>query len=458
MTDDVASRTPLRVATWNLNHWRQPLLPVDTRRGAWAHLAAGIGAQVALVQEAVPPPDLPRERVVYGEIAGHRNWGSAVVAFDPAIEIEPIRSVRTPWSSRRYLLDASHPGSCAVARVTAPGIQSISFVSLYGVLDGSALASMHRAVADLLPLFDSPDGARVVLGGDLNVTQTSKDARYLARADALLAAVEALGLVEVKTLVAAPPSPPADCACGSAGSCAHIGTWKASELDHLYVSPGLVGQVTTLAVDRSPVEAGLSDHVPLVADLALTAERTPHAWDPDAFAVEVGRRHGPASRRAVEALLSWAEHKERALAAAAGVTEKVLTRFPINGVTAEPELLLTLDVQTVPRASEVVCSIRAGGEVVVWLGGLKLPPFDTTESRHALRRALNLMDGVHLHRSRTNGWPRFPLAALENPQNLLAFVAVLDRITSETRTITPGGAVQPVVEPIPGSPDGRGGE
>ena len=27
--------TSLRVATWNLNHWRQPLLPVDTRRSAW---------------------------------------------------------------------------------------------------------------------------------------------------------------------------------------------------------------------------------------------------------------------------------------------------------------------------------------------------------------------------------------------------------------------------------------
>ena len=174
MTDEIASTTPLRVATWNLNHWRQPLLPVDTRRGAWAHLAEGIGAQVALVQEAVPPVDMPRDRAVYGEIAGHRNWGSAVVALDPAVTIEPIRSVRTPWSKRRYLLDAAHPGSTAVARVTVAGLQPITLVSVYGVLDGSALASMHRVVADLLPLFDSPDGARVILGGDLNVTQTTQ--------------------------------------------------------------------------------------------------------------------------------------------------------------------------------------------------------------------------------------------------------------------------------------------
>ncbi len=47
--------TGLRVATWNLNHWRQPLLPIDTRRAAWDFLPESIGAQVALVQEAVPP-------------------------------------------------------------------------------------------------------------------------------------------------------------------------------------------------------------------------------------------------------------------------------------------------------------------------------------------------------------------------------------------------------------------
>ena len=42
--EDVSSaavrRTPLRLVTWNLNHWRQPLLPADTRRAAWAHLTS----------------------------------------------------------------------------------------------------------------------------------------------------------------------------------------------------------------------------------------------------------------------------------------------------------------------------------------------------------------------------------------------------------------------------------
>ena len=287
------------------------------------------------------------------------------------------------------------------------------------MLDGAALMSIHRVVADLLPLFDSPDGARVILGGDLNVTQTSKDERYLARADALLAAVQSLGLVEVKTIVADPPASPADCSCGKGGTCGHIGTWKSSELDHLYVSPALAPQVTALTVDASAVEAGWSDHVPLVLDLELTTELTPHAWDEEAFAVEIGRRHGPAARGVVEALVSWAEHKERDLAAKAGVTAKVLTRFPMNGTTAEPELMLPLDIQTEPRGSQMTISIHADGQVVAWLGGMRLPPFDEKPGRARLRKLLNELDGVHVHHRQVNGWPRFPIERLEDPANLL---------------------------------------
>jgi endonuclease/exonuclease/phosphatase family metal-dependent hydrolase len=428
------SRTPFRIATWNLNHWRQPLLPVDTRRGAWDHLRLGVGAQVALVQEAVPPAELPRDRVVYGEIAGHRNWGSAVVALDPAIEIEPIRSARRPWSSRRYLLDGTHPGAVAVARLHATGIQAITCVSVYGVLDPSALATMHRVVADLHPLFDSPDGARVILGGDLNVTRSTTDARSLARTEALLAAMRALGLVEAKICVAEPPAPPADCPCGSAGSCDHVGTWGRVEFDHVFVSPALAPQVTALTVGPTAVEAGLSDHVPLVLDLALTAERTPTCWDEEAFAAEIGRRHGPAARAVVEKVCSWAEQKERELASATGVTTKVLTRFPMNGVTTEPELFFPVDLNLEPRGSQSTISIHADGTVVVWFGGMKHPPFDTADARNELRRAINEMAGVHLPSRQVNGWPRFPLAALEDPANLLRFVAVLDRIATESHS------------------------
>lgn len=219
---------------------------MDTRRAAWDYLPSAIGAQVALVQEAVPPLELGRDRAVYGEIAGHRNWGSAAVAFDPAVSIEPLRSVRVPFSRRRHLLTNTHPGSVAIAQLTVPGIEPITLVSIYGVMDPSPVSTMLRVIADLVPLFDSPYGARVILGGDLNVSSATKDPKHVARAEAVFAAIRALGLVEAKSLVADPPASSPDCWCGSGGTCGHLPTFGPGELDHLFVSPSLAGQATAL--------------------------------------------------------------------------------------------------------------------------------------------------------------------------------------------------------------------
>ena len=429
--------TPLRLATWNLNHWRQPLLPTDTRRAAWEHLSASLGAQVALVQEAVPPLEIGRDRAVYGELGGYRNWGSAVVALDPLVTIEALRSVRLPYNRRRFLLANSNPGSVAVARLSVPGIQAITLVSVYGVFDGSVVSSMLRVVADLVPLFDSPDGARVILAGDLNVGGAGTDPKSLARAEAVFAAIRSLGLVEAKTLVAEPPASAADCPCGNGGACGHIATWGKADLDHLFVTPSLAGQVTALSVDRAAVEAGLSDHVPLILDLALSAERTPHAWDEESFADEIGRRHGPAARAVIEKLVNWADNKERELTAATGVCTKRLTRFPTNGVTTEPELWWQVDLDLAPRGTQHTISVKARGDVVVQFGNMRHPPFDSLEVRKELRLALNEMDDVDIPANKLRWWPTFPLRVLEDPANLARLVAVLDRIATESHAAPP---------------------
>jgi endonuclease/exonuclease/phosphatase family metal-dependent hydrolase len=427
-------RVPLRLVTWNLNHWRQPLLPTDTRRAAWAYLAEGIGAGAALLQEAVPPLELAGDRAVYGEIAGHRNWGSAVVALEPGISIEPLRSVRSQWNRRRFLLANTHPGSVAIAQLTVPGIQPVTLVSVYGVLDGSAVATMFRVVADLVPLFDSPQGARVILGGDLNVSSATKDPRNLARAEAVFAAIRSLGLVEAKTLVAEPPASSPECWCGNGGTCSHIPTYGPGELDHVFVSPSLAAQVTALTIDPAAVEAGLSDHVPIVLDLALSSERTPQTWDEESFAEEIGRRHGPGARDVIEKLAAWADQRERELGDTVGVRTRTLTRFPTNGITTEPELWFQVDLELEPKGVQSTISVKASGDVVVQFGNMRYAPFDTDDARDALRRALNEMDGVHIPKRQLHGWPRFPIAALEAPANLMKLVAVLDRIAVESHT------------------------
>jgi len=426
------TRTALRIVTWNMNHWRQPMLPTDTRHTAWEYLANGIGAGVALLQEASPPRDLGRDRAVYGEIAGHRNWGSAVVALDPAVSIEPLRAVRIPYTRRRFLLANTHPGSVAVARLFMHEIQPITLVSVYGVLDGSPVSTMLRVIADLLPLFDSPHGARVILGGDLNVSSSTRDPRQVARAEAVFGAIRALGLVEAKSLVAQPPAAPPDCPCGRGGTCSHLATWANVELDHLFVSPSLAGQLTALSLYPAAVKAGLSDHVPLVLDLALSEERTPQPWDEESFAEEIGRRHGPAARVVIEKLANWADHKERELASAVGVRTKTLTRFPTNGRTTEPELWWQVDLDLEPRGTQSTISARARGDVVVGFGNMRHPPFDTDAARNELRLALNAIEGVDIPESQLGGWPTFPLAVLEDPANLVRLVAVLDRIAAES--------------------------
>ncbi len=248
------------------------------------------------------------------------------------------------------------------------------------------MSTLFRVIADLLPLFDSPHGARIILGGDLNVSVAHSDPNKRVRGEAVLAAIRSLGLVEAKAVAPIVPISSPDCNCGAGGTCGHLSTWGTDEIDHLFVSPALANQVTAVSVDRDVVGAGLSDHVPLVLDLALTSERTPHPWDEESFAEEIGRRHGPAAREVVERLVNWADNKERELASAARCRDQGSDEGS-NGTTANPELWFPVDLNLAPRGSQNSISIKANGDVVVWFGAMRHPPFDIEAMRHELRRA-----------------------------------------------------------------------
>jgi endonuclease/exonuclease/phosphatase family metal-dependent hydrolase len=273
-TDAPAGRT-FRLATWNMNHWQTP---TERRAEAWEWLRSGGSLDVALLQETVPPVSLARERVVYHEIAGRRPWGSAVVAFGDGIEVEEIWSV-SGGSRYRHRVATTHPGSVAVARVHVPGIAPITAVSVYNLLDGSPTANLLRVTADLVPLLDSVDGDRVILGGDLNVFGAVAEG-HRTRAGAIFGLLASLGLHPVGSLehVERPSSAP-DCPCGKGGSCGHIPTWKGFDLDHLFVSAGLRDQVRSLTVDQGVADRGLSDHAALVLGMELSAAPVAHSWD-----------------------------------------------------------------------------------------------------------------------------------------------------------------------------------
>jgi hypothetical protein len=78
-------------------------------------------------------------------------------------------------------LHVTFPGSIAVA-ATGSGL---TLVSLHTVMEqGYAITTFHKQLSDLTPLFDSPLGRKVVLGGDLNIsTQFPEPDRSRRRED-----------------------------------------------------------------------------------------------------------------------------------------------------------------------------------------------------------------------------------------------------------------------------------
>jgi hypothetical protein len=145
----------------------------------------------------------------------------------------------------------------AIAGVHVPGIAPLTAVSLYNVLDGSPTANLPRITAELVPLFDSVDGDRVILGGDFNVYGAVATGRG-TRAAAIFGLLESLGLHPVGTLSIPRPAASAECPCGSGGNHAHIPTWKGLDLDHFFVTASLQAQVASLAVDQDVVGTCLS--------------------------------------------------------------------------------------------------------------------------------------------------------------------------------------------------------
>lgn len=434
---DPAGKT-LRLATWNMNHWQTP---AQRRAEAWEWLASGSGLDVALLQETVPPATLARDRVVYHEIAGRRPWGSAVIALGEGIEIEEIWSV-SGGSRYRHRLATTHPGSVAVARVHVPGIAPFTAVSVYNLLDGSPTANLLRVTADLVPLLDSVDGDRVILGGDLNVCGAVAEGRR-TRARAIFELLASLGLHPVGALehVERPPSP-AECPCGKGGTCAHIPTWKGIDLDHLFVSAGLRDQVRSLTVEQGLVDRELSDHAALVLNLELSAAPVARSWDADTFVGEIGTRHGAQAATVVRALVDWAGQKEDAIRRA-GVRDRDLTDFELP-VAIDPAMWMRIRFFDRTIAPQWLVGVHAEtAELSVSFQYMHHPPFETKAGREPLRAILNEIPGVEIPSERLHGRPRILLAALADPAHLARLLSILDRIVDETRPVSAVDGARP---------------
>jgi hypothetical protein len=254
-----------------MNHWRRR---GATRARAWAFLDEVVAADVALLQEAVPPAGRARVIGPDGSRPTREPTGALVAARD--LPIAKLPSVRVSWHRGPVDLLRTLLGSVAVARVTPDDTAPIVFVSVYGAMDpGYAVTAMHRVLSDLTPLLDSPTGRRVVLGGDF-ACSTQRPTPLRERHRNLFDRIASLGFVDLLSLTKHRRPRLRGCPCGD-GECAHVRTVRSKKTrvpwhdDYLFATRPLSDKVVLCRQwdTGEPDPWSFSDHCPVVADLEL---------------------------------------------------------------------------------------------------------------------------------------------------------------------------------------------
>jgi hypothetical protein len=245
------------------------------RAGAWEHLV-NLRADVVLVQEAgFPIPGV--RQCVAGRKHEQRDWGTAVISYGPKLSDLP-QPVRPSGTRREFAVpDAARLGTLALAVVDIPGVQPVLAVSLHG-RPRYAVQSMLRAVSDLLPIFRTPIGNRVLLAGDLNMHTAARDPAERSRTVHILGLLEAFGLQDLVQCAKAKgilTQEAEGCRC-KFQPCSHVRTHRhprhrrdaVGSLDYMFASAELVGCLESLVVlngDDDPAWRH-SDHAPMIAE------------------------------------------------------------------------------------------------------------------------------------------------------------------------------------------------
>lgn len=271
----------MKLVTWNMDSWKSKWRDTSHDHGAaWDFLQTELDADVALLQECVPPAGARGVWRPEG-IGPTRSWGSAVVVRSAAYE--PLTHAEGIWRGRKLgtapLLRTS-PGTVAIARVDLGSI-SVTAVSIYGLIEhGYASGTLMRVLADLEPLLDDPRYSdHVVIAGDLNIgTQwCGADLRYRDRDANTLDRFAALGLVDLVDLLLPAERGRLDgCRCSLGDSCRHVRTHRHNrwpeipyQVDYFFANPALAER----AVSAEPLDSSriwdLSDHCPIVVEIEI---------------------------------------------------------------------------------------------------------------------------------------------------------------------------------------------
>jgi exonuclease III len=234
----------VRIVSWNVN---------QQGRDTWAFLVGTLDPDIALVQEAILPTDLPDQyQVRWTPAWPDGRWGSAVLSR--------FRNLEPDWEDWRR-------GAVLMAHCSIPSLGPVSIASVHARVNPLT----HRVIPDLRETFDHLRrrlGDRFILGGDLNTAREA--ARRWPRNGHLefWRDVETWGLRDCHYLLNGVERqsfwrgvlrnrPP---------------TMDGLQDDHVFVDAETIKAVTQCFVLDTPEVRRLSDHGPVVVELTLPSD------------------------------------------------------------------------------------------------------------------------------------------------------------------------------------------
>ena len=259
---------------------------------AWQQLL-DMDADIALLQEAAPPPEGVRYRVWHSEVPWEtpgldaaRKWRAAVVRLSDRVKVEWIEA-KSPVQAEWGGFVVSRPGTLEAARVTPLSGDPFIVCSMYGLWTGPLTGagswimadnSVHRIISDLSVFIGRQDGHRIICAGDLNILHghgENGSKYWAARYQTVFDRMEAIGVPYIGPQIPngrqADPWPqelPPD--SKNVPTFYSTGTSPVEayrQLDHVFASRSLVPNLTVRALNGVE-EWGASDHCRVLIEVA----------------------------------------------------------------------------------------------------------------------------------------------------------------------------------------------
>jgi hypothetical protein len=286
-----------------MDHWKRMRDDPtgQSQRDAWDYLA-DLKVDVALVQEALPPPfvdpaawpvrsnpspDKPDRWFIHPRF---RRWGSAAVVFNPALEFERIETTPLNSGQEHRGLWMSHPGTWAGIRIIRREQPPVNIISAYGLMSdwnpeiksSYATTTVNRLMSDLTPLLDSEIGKLTVVAGDLNIGTQCADPgpdlpphRWCGMHRTTMERIYSYGFVDcIAAGVATDRGPLAGCPCAFGADCRHVRTYRHDnktdgppwQNESFFATNGMSEAMTSCAPVDDEQAWALSDHCPVIAE------------------------------------------------------------------------------------------------------------------------------------------------------------------------------------------------